>query len=99
MMNLRDYYSKKTEWQLAYDGRSADKIATYFAFPAYATNAEINAKLEQMFFKTPYMDWFIMNGANRVAVYVNAEEYAEWKREQDDDSDDEESDDEESDDE
>ncbi len=87
MTTLHNDNTNKPEWRLTYDGVSADKTATYFAFPDYATNAEINAKLEKKFFKTPYMDWFIMNDTNRVVVYVNAQEYYEWKREQDEDED------------
>lgn len=92
-MNLHTFFAAP-EWRLTFKRTSEDKTATYFAFPEHATNKDINAKLEAMFFKTTWMDWLIIREDCEVVVYANAERYAEWKREQGDDSDSETEDDE-----
>lgn len=80
-------------WNLTHKKTTVEG-AIYFGFPAGATNEEVQAKLEAMFSKTPYMDWFIIREDCEVAVYINAERYIDWKREQDDSDSESETDDE-----
>jgi len=81
-------------WKLtAVEGvKNADGRIT-FGFPAGITIEEVHAKLERLFFKTPYMDWVVDMENRRAITFIHGWRYAQWKKENGEDSD--ESDDEE----
>lgn len=61
-----------------------------FGFPAGITIEQVHAKLEHLFFKTPYMDWVVDMANCRAITFIHGSRYSQWKKERGADSDDEE---------